>query len=91
MNDDEVLAALRAEEKRLTPVELAELLGSMIEGGVSYSAIVSYFKRAFPSTPLRVLLDSGLWWRVSNGGLGDEWFNDHLGPWLGRCSGTHER
>ncbi len=84
MNDEEVLSVLRAEEKQRTPVELAELLGSMIDGGVSHSGIVSYFKRAFPVIPLRVLLESGLWHRVGYGGLSDEGFNELLRPWVGR-------
>ncbi|WP_223641622.1 hypothetical protein [Corallococcus sp. EGB] len=88
MNDEEVLNALRVKEKLLTPVELAELLGSMLEGGVSHSAIVSYFKRAFPSIPLRVLLESGLWWRVGKGRLSDQGFNELLRPWVGRVVDT---
>lgn len=55
-----------------------------LEGGITYSAIFSYFKRAFPSTPLRALLDSGLWWRVSEGTLSDKDFDELLGSWLGR-------
>ncbi|RKH01826.1 hypothetical protein [Corallococcus carmarthensis] len=84
MSDEEILSALREKEKLLTPVELAELLGGMLEGGVSHSAIVFYFKRAFPSIPLRTLLESGLWWRVSKGNLSDQEFNEFLMPWVGR-------
>lgn len=84
MRDEDVLNVLRAKEKLLTPLELAELLGGMLEGGISHSAIVFYFKRAFPSIPLRVLLESGLWWRVGEGKLSDQGFNEHLSPWVGR-------
>ncbi|NOK17700.1 hypothetical protein [Corallococcus carmarthensis] len=84
MSDEDVLNALRAKEKLLTPVGLAELLGSMREGGISHGAIVFYFKRAFPSIPLRTLLESGLWWRVGKGELSDQGFNELLSPWVGR-------
>lgn len=84
MSDEDVLNALRAKEKLLTPVELAELLGGMLEGGISHGAIVSYFKRAFPPIPLRTLLDSGLWWRVGEGDMSDQEFNELLSPWVGR-------
>ncbi|NNB96353.1 hypothetical protein HI113_20890 [Corallococcus exiguus] len=93
MRDEDVLNVLRAKEKLLTPVELAELLGGMLENGISHSVIVFYFKRAFPSIPLRALLESGLWWRVGKGGMSDQEFNEHLKPWVGRgvaaCNGGH--
>ncbi|NNC16442.1 hypothetical protein HJC22_11990 [Corallococcus exiguus] len=84
MLDEDVLNVLRAKERLLTPVELAELLGGILEGGISHSAIVFYFKRAFPPIPLRVLLESGLWWRVGKGGMSDQEFNEHLSPWVGQ-------
>jgi hypothetical protein len=66
-----------------TPVEIAEVLGQLYEGGLSDRAIVPFFKRAFPQIPLRVLLDSCTWHRVSGpGGTSDEEFNELLGPWL---------
>lgn len=82
MNDEDVLSALRAEKGRLSPVDLAGLLGQLI-GELSQSAIVFYFKRAFPAIPLRVLIESGGWARVGSGSLTDEQFNDLLRPWLG--------
>ncbi|MFY2561652.1 hypothetical protein ACN469_28895 [Corallococcus terminator] len=83
MTDEEILAVLRAEGQGLTAVELAELL-ERLTGQLSHSMIVSYFKRAFPAIPLRVILEAGVWWRVSNGRGSDEQFNELLRPWLGR-------
>ncbi|NTX49675.1 hypothetical protein HUA74_32800 [Myxococcus sp. CA051A] len=84
MNDEEVLAVLRTEGEGLSAVELAKLL-ERLTGRLSHGMIVTYFKRAFPAIPLRVLLEAGVWWRVSAGsGSSDEQFNEMLGPWLGR-------
>jgi hypothetical protein len=82
MNEDEIVTVLRSEGPRLTAVELAGLLDELTGGGLSQGAIVTYFSRAFPEIPLKVLLDAGAWTRVSGGGLSDEGFNDLLDPWL---------
>jgi hypothetical protein len=81
MNDDEIVAALRASRRR-SAVEIAELLDGLTHGGLSQGSIVTYFKRAFPGIPLRVLLEAGAWRRVSGGGLSDEGLNDLLREWL---------
>jgi hypothetical protein len=81
MNDEEIVAALRARRGR-TAVELADLLDDLTRGGLSQGSIVTYFTRAFPRIPLRVLLDAGAWTRVSGGGLSDEGFNELLRKWL---------
>jgi hypothetical protein len=86
MSDEEIIAALRSEKGRLTPVELAELLACLTGDRLSSSLIVFYFKRAFPEIPLDVLVDSGLWTRVGRGRLSDEGFNELLHSWLGRPS-----
>jgi hypothetical protein len=86
MSDEEIIAALRSEKGRLTPVELAELLGRLTGRGLYDRSILFYFKRAFPEIPLDVLVDSGLWTRVGSGHLSDEGFNELLHPWLGRPS-----
>jgi hypothetical protein len=83
MSDEEIIAALRSERGRLTPVELAELLARLTGVSLSGRLIVSYFKRAFPEIPLNVLVDSGLWTRVGSGDLSDESFNELLRSWLG--------
>jgi hypothetical protein len=44
--------------------------------------VVFYFKRAFPDTPLRVLLEAGAWSRVSDGELSTEQFDGLLEQWL---------
>lgn len=82
MTDDEIIIALRAERSRLTAVGLAELLDRLSEGNLSQSLLITVFHRAFPHIPLRVLLDSGGWHRVSGGGLSDDEFNQLLNPWL---------
>ena len=83
MNDEDIVTQPRSEQKRCTAVELAELLDHLTHGGLSQGAIVTYFKRAFPSLPLSVLIEASGWERVSDGGLTDEDFNALLNPWLG--------
>ena len=82
MNDEEIVMALRQESRRLEPVALAELLNQLTDGGLSQGTIVTYFKRAFPLIPLRVLLELGGWHRVGGGALTDEQFNEILCPWV---------
>ncbi|WP_224364743.1 hypothetical protein [Hyalangium versicolor] len=84
MNEEEIVTALREQKQQRTAVELAELLDQLTSGGLSQSTLVTYFKRAFPSLPLHILLESGAWSRVSDGGLSDEEFNRLLRPWLGK-------
>ena len=86
MSDEEIIAALRSEKGRLTPVELAELLAGLTRVSLSDQLIVFYFKRAFPEIPLDVLMESALWTRVGRGHLSDEGFNELLHSWLGRPS-----
>ena len=81
MNDEEILAALRASRPR-SAVELAELLDRLTHGGLSQGSMITYFQRAFPDIPLRVLLDAGAWRRLSGGGLSDEGFNELLRKWI---------
>jgi hypothetical protein len=83
VNDDEIVAALRASRRR-SAVELAELLDGLTSGGLSAGALIMYFKRAFPRIPLRTLQDAGAWTRVCRGHdvLSDEGFNDLLRKWL---------
>ena len=82
MTDDEIVRVLQANKERLSPVGLAELLNDLIGGALSQGALVTYFKRAFPGIPLRVLLDLGAWTRVGNGDLADEEFDLVLGSYL---------
>ena len=82
MSDEEIVAVLQRERGRLEPVALASLLDHLTNGGLSQGAIVTYFKRAFPAIPLRLLLDAGEWHRVGGGELSDEQFNEMLRPWL---------
>lgn len=82
MSDEEIIAALRSEKGRLTPVGLAELLACLTGHRLSGRLILLYFKRAFPEIPLDVLVDSGLWTRVGSGHLSDEGFNQLLRSWL---------
>jgi hypothetical protein len=80
-NDDEIVATLQREGHRLQPTALAELLDRLTGGKLSQGTIVTYFKRAFPAIPLRVLLETAGWHRVGGGMLNDEQFNAALRPW----------
>lgn len=84
MNDDEIVTILQQDGRRLEPVAVAELLDRLTDGGLSQGSIVTYFKRAFPSIPLRVLLEAGGWHRVGGRALSDEQFNELLRPWIPR-------
>ena len=86
MNDEAIVDRLRAEAGRLTAVELADLLATLTGSAISQGSIVTYFKRAFPVVPLRVLLNAGAWVRVSGGDLTDEGFNELVRPWIGRSA-----
>ena len=70
MKDEDIIRALRASQGT-SPVEIAELLGSLAEGGLTQATFVTYFSRSFPAIPLRVLLDAGAWSRLSGGDLDD--------------------
>jgi hypothetical protein len=89
MSDDDIVKALQAKQRRLSAVELADLLDELTGGYLSQATLVSYFKRAFPSIPLRVLIEAGAWTRVSDGGLTDEQFDGLLGPWLTSLEPKH--
>jgi hypothetical protein len=84
MSDDEIIAMLRAEAKRLDPVALAKLLEKLLDRDLSLWHLVSFFFRAFPSIPLTVLRRTSAWGGVTNGAgkLSDEGFNAHLAPWI---------
>jgi hypothetical protein len=82
MNDDELLALLRSSGPDTSPSGLAEILGDHLDKGLTQSAMVFYFKRAFPDTPLRVLLDAGAWSRLSDGELSAEEFDGLLEEWI---------
>jgi len=84
MTDDEIIAQLRRAAPRSTAVVAAETLSKLLPTGLTQSALISYFKRAFPEIPLRVLLDAGGWSRVSHGGVDDDQFDRLLSPWLPR-------
>lgn len=86
MRDEEIIHRLRtsAREEHLPATELTELLDTLTEGGLGQGSIITYFKRAFPSIPLNVLLDAGAWHRISDGNLSDSDFNEMLEPWLDR-------
>lgn len=82
MNDDEIIDALRAAHPARRPHELAILLGELRAEPVSQGSVATYFKRAFPSIPLRVLLEAGAWHRVSAGHMSDADFDALIGPFL---------
>jgi hypothetical protein len=82
MNDDELLALLRSSSRDTSPSGLAEILGDHLDKGLTQSAMVFYFKRAFPGTPLRVLLEAGARSRLSDGELSAEQFDGLLDEWI---------
>lgn len=82
MNDDELVALLRSSSRDKSPSELAEILAIHLGKGLTQSAVVFYFKQAFPDTPLRVLLEAGAWSRLSDGDLSSEQFDELLRQWL---------
>jgi len=81
--DQDVVIALRAAKGRLTPVQIARLLNSLFEEGLTQASLLTFFKRAFPEIPLKVLLDTREWSAVSSGDMTDEDINALLQPWLG--------
>ena len=81
--DDKIISSLRAARKGNLPVDIAVLLDSLAEGGLTQGSLVTYFKRAFPEIPLKVLIsDATDWSRVGSGDMTDEDFNALLLPWL---------
>lgn len=83
MKDEDIIYALRARRGGLSPVQMAEYLGNMANGGLSQGTMIMFFSRAFPEIPLLVLREAGGWQRLSNGGLTDAEFTALLQPWLG--------
>ena len=82
MDDDEIIAALRACRPR-TPVKIAETLDKLYDGGLSQGSMIMFFKRAFPGIPLRLLLDeASSWSRLTSGDLSDDGFNELLKEWI---------
>lgn len=82
MNDDEIIEELRRVGRTGTPVEVAEALGALWVDGLTHSALVMFFRRAFPDIPLKTMIDAGGWRRVSSGGISDEGFDQMLSQWL---------
>jgi hypothetical protein len=76
MTDKEIIRCLQeAAGAGASPVEVANLLGQLCEQGLHQSTLTMYFKRAFPTLPLRTLLEAGAWRGVSDGGMSDDDFN----------------
>ncbi|WP_437937072.1 hypothetical protein [Sorangium sp. So ce341] len=82
MIDEEIVKTLREHRRSLSAVELAELLAEPTGGNLSQGTMIAYFKRAFPAVPLRILIESGAWERVSDGDMSDQELNQLMGPWL---------
>ena len=88
ISDNEIITILCAAAKKNSPVQVAELLDELADCGLTQGSLITYFKRAFPETPLRLLIDLGDWQRV--GGLGkisNEEVNALLAPWMGNSTG----
>jgi len=82
LTDDEIISRLRAASAGRSATELAGLLDTLTGGGLSQGSFVTYFKRAFPGIPLRVLRDAGAWHRLSGGSMTDSELNELLSSWL---------
>jgi hypothetical protein len=83
MSDLEIIARLQESNSVLTPVELANLLDTLTEGALSQGSLVTYFKRAFPGIPLRILLDAAGWERLGGSEFDDQKFNELMSTWIG--------
>ena len=76
MTDPEIIQCLQeAVGAGASPVEVANLLAQVCEQGLHQSTLTMYFKLAFPTLPLRTLLEAGAWRGVSEGGMSDDEFN----------------
>jgi hypothetical protein len=82
MTDDEIILQLRAAGAGRSATELAELLDKLTGGGLSQGTLITYFQRSFPTVPLWVLQNAGMWRRVSGGPMSDAELNELLRPWL---------
>jgi hypothetical protein len=76
-----MIAALRSAALEKTPVQVAELLGKMAEGGLAQSTFIMYFARAFSNIPLPTLLDLEGWSRLG-GSTSDDKVNAALQSYL---------
>lgn len=83
MTDEAIVEELRVLRPSASALSLALALRRLRDGELTHGAIVTFFKRAFPEVPLRVLLDVGAWHRVGHGQMSDEEFDLLLAPWLG--------
>jgi hypothetical protein len=84
--DDEIVAQLRALARTSSPVSVASALHRILPEGLTQGSMITYFKRAFPQIPLRILLDAGSWHRLGGGMITDEEFEAMLGPWWALAS-----
>lgn len=80
MNDDELIALLRAERPRRRPAELARLLASKL-GTLTQGELIAWFKCAFPEIPTKTLLGLHEWRGLGTGQLTDEELDERLSPW----------
>jgi hypothetical protein len=70
-----------------TATVVAAELANLAPDGLTQSTLIFYFKRAFPSIPLRVMIAAGNW-RQIGGGMSDEEFDEMLRPWLPTAPGS---
>jgi hypothetical protein len=83
MKDGEIVERLRREVDTMSPIQLADLLDSLLPDGVGQFPLLSFFKRAFPLIPLQTLIQANRWKRLCDKGLSDDEFDALLNPWLG--------
>lgn len=72
MRDDEIVNELKRLQPTLGPLEMALHLDTLLPKALSMAHLVFYFKRAFPTLPLRVLMDCASWRRLQDGPVGSK-------------------
>jgi hypothetical protein len=87
MTEEAIIERLRELGGGAAATVVAGELSHISPEGLTQGTFVSYLKRAFPSIPLRTLLDASAWHRVSAGGMGDAALDELLAPWLPSRSG----
>lgn len=86
MTDDKIIELLQEEASTKHAVDVAELLSSQLQDGLTESALIFYFARAFPDIPISTLRDLEDWERFPNGRMTDREFNEALDGWLSLSS-----
>ena len=74
MTDEEIIGQLRM-CLPAKPSEIAYILEGFLDGELTQSGLIVYFKRAFPSIPLRTMIEASGWVGVCSDGFSDVEFD----------------